>query len=139
MAIWSTDKCTGGTASASSVYLSEAQYNADKAFDDNESTYWHANEGVPAWIKYDFGVSVTWDIEKLRIYPRFNAGHAYCNAFTLHGSNDDSDWDLLLSDTAADTDAWKDYIFSNSTAYRYYKLTATSSHIGTWVSFYEIE
>lgn len=52
------DICTGGTASAESVY--SGSYGADKAFDDDVSTQlsvWNsaASWGPTEWLKYDLG------------------------------------------------------------------------------------
>ncbi|GAI28658.1 unnamed protein product, partial [marine sediment metagenome] len=134
---YSIDKCVDGTATASSAYAGQP---ASYAFDDNEATYWQSStDALPQWIKYDFG-DAAWEIEKLRIYPLFTAGHACCNTFVLESSNNNVDWDELLSDTAADTDAWKEYTFLNDTAYRYIRLTVTSSHHPSgWSIFNEIE
>jgi hypothetical protein len=52
------DQCSGGTASAHSVFSST--FNADKAFDNNNSTLWSANgSSDDGWLKYDFGTAVT--------------------------------------------------------------------------------
>jgi hypothetical protein len=51
--IGGTDECTGGTASASSVY---STHTADLAFDTQQTTYWQPN-GVPAWIEYEFATT----------------------------------------------------------------------------------
>jgi hypothetical protein len=42
--------CVGGTASASSVYWAGTE--ADKAFDENNSTLWAAATSVNQWIAY---------------------------------------------------------------------------------------
>ena len=53
------DLCTGGTASASSVW--DSSYTPDKAFDGNASTRWNNANGtaVPQWLEYQFASAVT--------------------------------------------------------------------------------
>ena len=119
---YGSDVLTGGTPSASSFY--SAGYEADKAVDDNESTRWDsANTPAPHWWKYDLGVAVTKTIRKLR----YKAEGEYApNAFKLQGSNNDSDWTDILSTNGAANSNWQEWTFSNSTAYRYYRIYVIS-------------
>jgi hypothetical protein len=67
------DQCTGGTASASSVYTG---LGAANAFDNDTAglnSYWHADAGTTGWIQYDFGVDVNKPIAELWMYPRGQA------------------------------------------------------------------
>ncbi|GAJ16231.1 unnamed protein product, partial [marine sediment metagenome] len=117
---YSPDFCEGGTASADSEY--SATYSADKAFDNLVATYWVSTDtAAPHWIKYDLGDGVTKTARKLRLKP------TYVKDFKLQGSNDDSEWDDILTAQAADNENWQEWEFANATAYRYYRLYITSS------------
>jgi len=123
MTEYTTDKLTGGTPSADSV----TQGAAANACDNNTGTKWEtANVALPHWWKYDFGAGVTHRIEKLRIYPYAYGGNCEIKDFTLQGSNNDSDWDIVFTGTVANSESWQDFTFSNSGSYRYYKVNITT-------------
>lgn len=61
-----SDVCTGGTASASSIY--SAGYEAAKAFDDNTSTIWHSAGEANSWLQYTFAAAV--NIVEIKITSR---------------------------------------------------------------------
>jgi len=136
---YSFNVLTGGTASADNEYSGD--YNADKAFDNNEGTRWATQPtAYPHWLKYDLGVSVTKTVSKIRIKMYTDANND-SKSFTFAGSNNDSDWTTLLLDQTADSDAWQEFLFSNTTAYRYYKINWTDDWSGTndSCSVFEIE
>ena len=121
---WSTDKATGGAASASSQY--SGSYPASKAFDDNTATssrWMNAYPGSNEWLKYDFGAGVSWEIEKVRCYSYT----AYVpTRIVVQGSNDDSWPGTELHDTGTisgwGTSSWYEIEFTNAVAYRYIRL-----------------
>ncbi len=62
------DQCTGGTASASSVY---STFTADEAFDDDtsSSSFWASNfEVAGAWLRYQFATPV--EVQEIAIIER---------------------------------------------------------------------
>ena len=61
--------------------------------------------------------------------------------FKLQGSNNDADWTDILTAVGSNTDAWQEWAFANSVAYRYYRIYVTSSYYtgGNQVSIWEIE
>jgi len=138
---YTIDLCVGGTASADSVQ--EAGYEADKAFDNNTATSWgSANTAVPHWLKYDFGAGVAHKIVKVRIIPQQAYG---MTNFDIDGSNNDSDW-TPLSEGLASTDdgskTWDEFIFNNTTAYRYVRIYDNAGEYlppGKLVSIWEVE
>jgi hypothetical protein len=81
-----TDLTIGGTFSADS--FSAAGYEADKAFDDNSSTYWASGATLPHWLKCQF--AATKKIVRYSIHPQTQNGAP--KEFKLQGSNDDSAW-----------------------------------------------
>lgn len=66
------DQCSGGTASAHSVFGSNpGSFDADKVFDNNNATLWSANgSNADGWIKYDFGSGVTVSVAEIAIRAR---------------------------------------------------------------------
>jgi hypothetical protein len=128
----STDRCTGGTASASS---SNGYYPAANAFDNNDATFWLANGFVTQWLKYDFGAGTTWRIAKAVI----KHGDAP-NAFTLDGSPNNSDWTTILSDNMNGVDGGSEtFEGTNTTAYRYVRINMTSEHIHGYPHIFEVQ
>jgi peptidoglycan/xylan/chitin deacetylase (PgdA/CDA1 family) len=135
---YSDDLLVGGTPTASSFY-SEA-FNAEKACDGNLSTSWNDNvSGLPQWWKYDFGSGITQSIVKVRIKPAFPGSNARFKDFTIQGSNDDSSWDTLYTGQHPNNSNWEDYIFANTTPYRYYKINITTTWDDSTVGVTEIE
>ena len=124
--VYDVDFLNGGTATASSEF--NATLSADQAFDNNESTRWQSSGTYPEWIKYDLGAGVAKKARKLRIYS--SAADMYTKNFVLAGSNNDSDWTTVYSGLGAESDGWQDFTFTNSGAYRYYRLTITDTYGG---------
>lgn len=78
---------------------------------------WLAQSGTSdAWIKYEFPQAVV--IKVWQIYSRYGTGE---KTFSLYGSNDDSNYTPLDTQTASYDDV-KVWSFSNDTAYKYYKV-----------------
>ena len=124
MSYGTTDRCTGGTITASS----EAPgFEKEKAFDNNLTTNWgQSGTAKPQWIKYDFGAGVTWRIGKI-IEGAKNASANYRpKAVVIEGSNNNSNWTELWSGNMVDSSAAETITFENSTAYRYIRLTVNS-------------
>lgn len=84
------DLCSGGTASADSVYVS---YIAANAFDNNLTTRWSNNAALPAWIQYQFASPV--EIGEVRIRAPDAGNYASAQMvkdFVLEYSDDGSTW-----------------------------------------------
>lgn len=124
---YSEDIFTGGTASADASYPGGAN-NPSNVVDGNLGNSWLTPDGDdhPHWWKYDLGAGVTKTVAKIRILTE--SGRV--KDFTFQGSNNDSDWTTLLTDQAANTTAWQDFTFDNSTAYRYYRIYMTNNWAG---------
>lgn len=132
-----TTTCTAGMTSNSapspnacsqSSYLNnDSQYLAYAAFDQNTSTEFHseANSG-PWWFSYDFGSGNSKVINK---YLCTTSNAAVPSAWSFQGSNNNSDWTTLHSQSTSMGTTNTEYTFSftNSTAYRYFRLYVTSS------------
>ena len=142
---YSPDFCSGKTTS-DSVYgsLPPTYYHSFSAFDDDDTTRWSSGfTNCPHWVQYDLGAGVTRTARKLRMKPfKYDAeSDQQLRAFKLQGSNNDSDWDDLLSDEADNDGTWQEWEFANSTSYRYYRVyvTTTWEGVSRTVSIYEIE
>lgn len=123
----STNILTGGTASADAIYSGD--YPASNACDGNIATQWITDGSVfPHWWKYDLGAGVTKTVRRLRIYAEDDGTNVYIKDFVLAGSNNNVDWtDIYTGQHDNTKDAWVSFSFSNSTAYRYYRVTVSSN------------
>lgn len=125
MTTYGTNFCIDGTASASSEYYGNV---ASKAFDGlyGASNVWEAYPVSSAWLKYDLGIGVAKVIAQYKIYAF--QGVYYPTAWTLEGSNNDSDWTVIDTQTGQSFGYGETRVFnsfSNSAAYRYYRLNIT--------------
>ncbi len=130
-----TSFLTGGTASQSSILS-----GGGNEVDGNTGTSWFANTAANEWVKYDLGSGVTKTAVKLRMYlTPLNGGHGRIAGFTLEGSNNNSIWTALVSNTVADGLASQEvsYTFANATAYRYYRLSVAASYSGNAIGLNE--
>jgi len=139
---FSVDVLVSGTESAESE---DGAHTDDKCIDGNTTTYWSSTDVDTAhWWKYDLGAAVTKTVRKLRLKVRYSSG-AFLRDFILQGSNNDSDWTDILDTTFPDdsTEGWHDFHFTNTTAYRYYRIyTGTNLNWVTGndsIQIYEIE
>ncbi len=133
---YTDDLCEGGVATASSII--NGAWSADNAFDNNTETYsaWYSAEySEPDWIKYDFGLGNEKAIEKYILTSHSDAHPAYSDAmpvnFIFQGSNNDIDWVDLNTQTSqiwSSPSETKEYLFSNSNPYRYYRLYITTTN-----------
>lgn len=136
-ASYSTNRCTGGTATASS-YIGVG-YEPAKAF-DGTAIQWATQDppSLPEWIKYDFGVGVAWMIAKID-FTHVVAGYVV-NAFTISGSNDDSSYTTLYSGNFTNVGSATETItFTNLVRYRYIKVTINSVYGVSNTGFSEIK
>lgn len=120
-----------GNASADSNYGSN--YLPGNAVDGKIGTFWASNSAPPPhWLSYDFGVGNEKTIGKVAIIPWGDSCGYGVKDFIIQGSNNGTDWDNLYSDQHPNDDSRVEYEFSNSTAYRYYRLYCTT----TWRTSY---
>ena len=122
------DQCIGGTASAQEF---QAPYSADKLFDDDTNTKWQNNNTLPVWIQYDFGAGNEKIIAKYRLYWAGSDNGLTPYSWEFLGSNDGTNWTTLDSQTGQTNWAsgqWRDYAFSNTQAYRIYRLRITDNN-----------
>ena len=129
----STDVTAGHTYFAYSELSSK--YSADKAFDNNNSTYWR-----PVGITTDEYVGVDFGAGKTILWVTLYSSSSYrIRYFMVQGSNNASDWYGLYSGTALNSSAKQFFVLNNSTAYRYYRIKNNGAPYSTRIQINEIE
>lgn len=123
------------TLATSSASLTESTFYAGnegwKACDSTPgTTAWWASSAAPQWIKYDFGSGKSVHLHSL-VLERGSSTGVMINAFTLEGSNDNSAWTTVMTGNAANATGSQVFAPAVSVGYRYYRLTATSTHSST--------
>lgn len=109
-------------------------YEPYRAFDGSTGTLWRTNSIPTGWLKLDFGSTKT--VTKYSIYNFVSVQNP--KDWTFEGSNDDSSWDILDTQTNI---VWtgtstKTFSFSNTTAYRYYRINVSANNGGAYVYIY---
>jgi hypothetical protein len=132
-----------GTASASTQL--SATYYAYKALDDDTATWWSTTSAgvVPCWLMYDWGPYNTKIVTSYTITARGGGGNqkGAPKTFKLQGYNGSTYTDLS---TPSDQTSWGDgeqrtFNFTNTTAYRGYRLYITANNTGTYTEIAEFE
>ena len=117
-------------------------YPGANVIDGSNATFWHtANVGVPHWIKFDLGVGVLKAVESYRWTPRSTDDTHSPVTFLFQGSNDDSTWDTIDSQTAQND--WSNgtertFTVTNCGQYRYYRFYITATLSNTYCCAGEI-
>ena len=102
-------------------------------FEDNTLTT------TSGWILFDYGISVTHIPTKLMLYSWSNGTSGRCNAFTLDGSNNGTAFTQITTGTCQNASQWNTFTFLNTTAYRYLRVSITSTYAGASCGFQEIQ
>lgn len=132
--ISSEEVVTVSSASASSPSWSGAEFGANKVFDGDMTTRWGSAFSDPQYLILDLGQS--YDLSRVLIH--WEAANAL--NYTLEGSNDNSSWDVLSTQSFG--------LFGNRTDelivsgnYRYLKINGTIRSVGNqWgYSIWEVE
>lgn len=94
---------------------------------DNADSQWIAN-ATTGYLKLDFG-SALWAVDEYRVEPQ-STTRAPKN-WTLEGSNNDSSWTTL--DTQTNITTWvtgtpKIFTFTNAVKYRYYRINVSANN-----------
>jgi len=127
----------GSTTSAHSGTGGSTE-GSDKAVDGNTNTKWYsgANTSSSGWLQVDLGagnaqIVVRYDLTSANDVPGRDPKN-----WQVLGSNDAVNWttlDTRTGETFASRFLTKQYTFTNSTAYRYYKLNILSNFSGSAV------
>lgn len=100
----------------------------------------NGNDNNDRNVQFDFGVGAAIVIDEIKIYLSGTASHG--SNFTIEGSNNGSSWTTLKSafNITGNSLAGTAYSFTNTTAYRYYRLHTTGTSTfggssGNWTEF----
>ncbi|MBW4079873.1 discoidin domain-containing protein [Paenibacillus sp. S150] len=136
----SPDRGSGGTVSA--LYTdSPAGEEAAKAFDNSNKTKYYTPHGTNVWLQYRFANGSEFAINRYKLTSANDYPERDPQSWTLHGSNDGANWTTVDTRSNQTFDARyqvKEYKFSNTAAYEYYRLNMTSRN-GTSLQIAEIE
>jgi hypothetical protein len=132
---WSSNQfTTAGSASADSEYSTNYDH---LAIDGDVGTDWNSGTGAcPHWWKYDLGSGYSHHINRVSFYNLYALGHAYIKNFTIEGSTNDSSWTTLVTSVTTDSTSLQTFDFtSNTTIYRYIRITVTDSWMGAGLGY----
>ncbi|MDH6674239.1 hypothetical protein M2277_004931 [Paenibacillus sp. LBL] len=137
-------KMTSNTAPSGIV--SASSFNALgqdpwKAFDSLVNSNWRSKNGepLPQWLSYEFTSPIIISAYKVTIGSTF----IYTpKSWTFEGSNDGSNWTVL--DTRSNITNWslssfQLFNFSNTTAYKTYRINLIENNGGSFTDIYELE
>lgn len=140
----SNTSATPIVVSASSIYNST--YDAWKAFNNtnlNNTDCWITVNGArTGWLKVDLGNPKM--VYKYTITSRNDSSASTSSPkdWTFEGSNDNTNWVVL--DTRTNETGWianqkREYVFDNTTAYRYYRINISANVNGYYTAIAEME
>jgi len=127
----SANNAPSGVASANNENTPEqaAWIAFDKNTGDNR---WWTSGGFPSWIQYQFPTAQI--VVRYGIVGFFSGAMYAPSAFVFAGSNNGTDWTQLDSRTGLTTGwsqaTFRNFDFSNATAYLYYRLTISAGTNG---------
>jgi len=125
---YSQDVTTGGTVTAQEY---QGSYVPEHLFDDNQGSIWRNDNNLPVWIQYDFGAGNEKAIGKYRLYWSGTNYDFTPYSWEFLASDDGTGWTTLDTRTGQNdwqSGTWKEFIFSNTQKYRYYRLNITDSN-----------
>lgn len=128
-------------AAASSQF--SASFAAWKAFTGTDDDFWFSGaSSYPNTLSIDLGSGNAIAAVRYRVTADYQSTFTYApKTWTFQGSNDNSAWTTL--DTQTNVTDWsvnpKGFSFSNSTAYRYYRLNITVGNSATYVGVRELK
>ena len=100
-------------------------YEPEKAFDDNPDTQWEPSYRNLTWLKVDLE-----EVKDVMGVTLRRAGGGYATRYDIHGSLDDSTWDLIYQQSDSDTSLsdyrYLDIEFDELASYRYFRITVVS-------------
>lgn len=128
---WSDDThyydLSGVTESASEI---EAGYPASNAADEDHDTYWRTqNSTYSGWLKFQFASSLRYITGYALSFPASLSDDNAMYTWTFDGSQDDSNWDTLDTQTAwtgFSTAGYHEFDLDFPVGYEYYRLNVTT-------------
>ena len=132
---------SGLTVTASTAYPGWPATNLVDGIIGGSSNSWSASAVAPAWVQAQLASAAV--ATAYTIIARLDAPDSAPSTWTFEGSNDGSSWTTLDTQSGQSWNAGqrRQYIFSNSTSYVYYRLNMSAAQGGaaTWPSFTEWE
>lgn len=130
--IMTSNTAHSGEVKASAV--SSSTYDAWKAFDGDDSTYWYTNDGKKdGWIQYKFSSE-----KRIARYRMKTQGEGTYppnpKNWTFEGSHDGVEWNILDTRTNVNTlskTTFSEFECKSNVPYMYYKLNVSSVHGGS--------
>ncbi len=129
------NRATGGTASASSNPI--AAETAPNAFDSNANTKWLGTVGtgtVKAWLQYQFAGTTAYAVKQYTVTSANDAQQRDPKNWNFQGSTNGTSWVTLNTQSNqvfGGRFETKSYSITNTTAYRYYRLSITATNGST--------
>jgi len=112
-------------------------YPVGNSWDGNLASRWATTDGTTtATWKADLGSGVTGVLTSFEFILRSTE---IPHAFVVAGSNDNSSWTDLLTTNGANSQEWQTFAVTNSTAYRYYRMSVSTVWTGVVVSLSEVQ
>jgi predicted alpha-1,2-mannosidase len=133
------DLCTGGTSSASAVQTGQT---AAEAFDNNFTTSKWIAAATTAWIQYQFGGGNAYVVTRYTLTSGNDIPGRDPKNWQLQGSNDGTAWttvDTRTGITFASRLMTQSFSFTNTTAYRYYRVNITLNNGDAKTCLEEVE
>lgn len=133
---------TGGTTVTAKSNL--AGNTPAEAIDNDNQTGCQCilNDTAGWWFKVDFGAGVTKTITKITLWTdnNYDGMQGALKDFKLQGSNNDSDWtDVTTQIYTPEDNTKQSFEFTNTTAYRYYRVLQVTSWHGDYCGISELE
>ena len=135
-----------GTGTASETFVSNSAAAAFPGGSGYPTQGWGNNGTIPVQLEYDFGLGNTQILTGYTLFRSstqpgggggWNSASTSPAAWTFQGSNDNSAWttlDTRSAQTITVNAAPASYSFSNSTAYRYYRINISAVAAGSYAN-----
>jgi regulation of enolase protein 1 (concanavalin A-like superfamily) len=118
-----------GTATASANSSSSTE-GAAKAFDRGGGKWYSGgNSGTTGWLQYDLGAGAGWAVKSYGLTSGNDVPGRDPKDWQFQGSNDGTNWTTLDTQTGQQftrRNQTKTYDISNTTAYRFYRLSISA-------------
>jgi hypothetical protein len=125
---------TPGSATSAHAGSGSGTEGSDKAIDGNTGTKWFTGGGsASGWLQIDLGAGNAQTVVRCDLTSANDVPNRDPKNWQVQGSNDATNWTTLDTRTGevfATRFLTKQYTFTNSTAYRYYKLNILSNFSG---------
>ena len=103
--------------------------------------YWHVDEekiGQTAWVAADLGPGRGAAVNLIRTLPRRDIPRQSFRTAVFQGSPDGGEWrDIaaVIQDRVPAAGEWREWLFTNETPYRYYRLLIVDGHESNYAFF----